>query len=83
MGKIVKPITPEELVAVEVWMKNIYSDFDTICNRIRKVYNSVNKIEIEENVKKSISNELKNIMIYAKRMDNKLDYYYHNNEYEI
>lgn len=82
MGIVIRPITEEEIRDIETMInKRSLADQNTVCGHIREIYQIVmNKIENKE-VRDLILDQCKQVMVYTKRMDNKLKSY--QGDYEI
>lgn len=79
-----RPIDIREINAVESIIHDRFStDTDTICDHVRVVYKvAIDRVD-DLQARKKIMDECKIIMVYAKRMDNKLKQFHDNKDYDL
>lgn len=83
MGILIRPVTEDEIRDIETMInKRSLADQNTVCGHIREIYQvTIDRVK-EKDVRDFILNQCKEIMVYTKRMDNKLKKY-SNGDYEV
>ncbi len=83
MANFRRPIEPNEWQSVEETIGTFYNGrIDTLCDHVRVIYKAANDITDQE-LKDKIVNECKIIMVYAKRMDRKIQRLHGSKDYEL
>jgi len=83
MGIVIRPIEEEEIRDIETMInKRSLADHNTVCGHIREIYQITADRVKDGEVRDFILDQCKQVMVYTKRMDNKLKQY-SNGDYEI